>query len=193
MKACRQRLLLCGSRAESHAILFSVVSVIAPVSGGPMTFPLGGRFHPGAFPPQALPCFCGTMPHLTSWPSFRCSRCYTWPPILPSGKNDQDLPRSPNHCCYRPCSPTPGRPPALCPFAMARVLSSENLTSSTLPKVTLTGLNHFSPKAYGLQHPCLRLTAGVADSRPRLGTRCAGSTLSRWHLRPLAIRRLVAH
>ncbi len=33
VKACRQR-------AESHAILFSFVSVIAQVSVGPMTFPL---------------------------------------------------------------------------------------------------------------------------------------------------------
>jgi len=32
-----------------------------------------------------------------------------------SRKNGQDLPRSPIPCCAMPCSPTPGRPPVLCP------------------------------------------------------------------------------
>ncbi len=41
----------------------------------------------------------------------------------------------------------------------------------------LTGLNRFSPKAYGLQPPCLRLTHAVTDTSPRLGIECAGSAL----------------
>ena len=53
----------------------------------------------------------------------------------------------------------------LLPIVKTVVLSSEKLTSSTLPQVSLTGLYHFSPKAYGLPHPCLRLTHAVTGDR----------------------------
>ena len=57
----------------------------------------------------------------------------------------------------------------------------------------LTGLNHFSPKAYGLHPLCLRLTHAVTGAGPRLDTECGGSPLLRRHSHPLANRRLVAH
>lgn len=49
---------------------------------------------------------------------------------------------------------------------MATVMvSSEKLTSSTLPQVSLTGIHHFSLAADGLPHPRLRLTPAVTGSR----------------------------
>ena len=51
------------------------------------------------------------------------------------------------------------------PMATTVMVSSEKLTSSTLPQVSLTGLNHFSLAAYGLPHPCLRLTHAVTGHR----------------------------
>ena len=39
----------------------------------------------------------------------------------------------------------------------------------------------------GLQHPCLRLTHGITDLSPRLGTGCVGSTLSWWLFQPPAL------
>ncbi len=58
---------------------------------------------------------------------------------------------------------------------------------------SLTGLNRFNPKVYGLQPPCLRLTHAVTDMSPRLGMECAGSALFQWHLQPPAVRHFVAH
>ena len=55
----------------------------------------------------------------------------------------------------------------LLPIAMAVMVSSDKLTSSTLPQVSLTGLNHFNLPAYGLPPPCLRLTSAVTDRRPK--------------------------
>ena len=57
----------------------------------------------------------------------------------------------------------------------------------------VTRLNRFSPKACGLQPPCLRLTEAVADTGPRLGMKCVGSTLLQWLSQPPVTRRLVAH
>ena len=61
----------------------------------------------------------------------------------------------------------PGEATRPLPIAMAVMVSSDKLTSSTLPQVSLTGLNHFSLTAYGLPHPCLRLTSAVTDRRPK--------------------------
>ena len=49
------------------------------------------------------------------------------------------------------------------------------------PKCRLTGLNHFSPKAYGLHDPCLRLATHVTARHSRLGSACAGSALREQH------------
>jgi hypothetical protein len=57
-------------------------------------------------------------------------------------------------------------------------LPSGKLTPLAIPKTVLTGLNHFSPKAYGLRHFCLCLTHGVTNVCPRLDTEYGGSTIS---------------
>jgi hypothetical protein len=66
-------------------------------------------------------------------------------------------------------------------------------TLSHLRFRTLTGLDHFSHMAYGLQSPCLRLTYAVTDAGPKLGMECAGSSLFQSHFQRPATRHLVAH
>ena len=57
------------------------------------------------------------------------------------------------------------RKPAMIARKPADDCEQLQLTSSTLPQVSLTGLHHFSLAAYGLPHPCLRLTPVVTGSR----------------------------
>ena len=130
-----------------------------------MTFPLQGRFHPRAFPPRALLRFTGTMPHLTSCPSFRCPRCYPCSSVLPLPEERSGSPTFTGSLLRHAVLSDPGEAACPLPFPRTVVWSSDQLTSSTLPQVSLTGLHHFSLAAYGLPHPCLRLTPAVTGSR----------------------------
>ncbi len=58
---------------------------------------------------------------------------------------------------------------------------------------SITGLNRFNPKAYGLPPPCLRLTRLVTETRPRLGMEWAGSALFQSHFQRPVVRHFVAH
>ena len=78
-----------------------------------------------------------------------------------------------------------GRPTPL-PNTRCRMVSSGQIKPSTIPQCILTGLYHFSPKAYGLSPLCLRLTGMVAHTGLRLDTKCGGSPLLGRHLQPLA-------
>ncbi len=133
------------------------------------------------------------MPHLTSSPSSQCPRYYTCPSILPLLEERLGSPTFTWFLLLHAVLSDPEEATDPLPFAMAVVVSSDKLTSSTLPKVSLTGLYHFSLSAYGLQHPYLRLTHVVTNIGSRLGTRCAGSALPRRLFQPLATKRLVAH
>ncbi len=67
--------------------------------------------------------------------------------------------------------------PTPLPKMRCRIVSSGQVKPSTIPRCTLTGLYHFSPKAYGLSPLCLRLTGLVTQTSPRLDTGCGGSPL----------------
>ena len=83
--------------------------------------------------------------------------------------------------------------PTPLPKTQCRMVSSGEFSPSTIPDLGLTGLYHFSPKAYGLSPLCLRLTRIVTHTGPRLDTRCGGSPLPGRHFQPLAKQCLVAH
>jgi len=77
-----------------------------------------------------------------------------------------------------------GRPTPL-PNTRCRMVSSGQIKPSTIPQCTLTGLYHFSPKAYGLSPLCLRLTSRVTHTGSRLDTKRGGSPLLGRHFQPL--------
>jgi hypothetical protein len=79
------------------------------------------------------------------------------------------------------------------PIADSVMLPSSNFKLSAIPDIKFTRLNHFSTKAYGLHHPCLRLDRNVTVTNSRLGTGLGGFPLSRRYFQPLATKRLVAH
>jgi hypothetical protein len=155
-------------------------------SGVLMTFPLWDWFYPRSFPPRALPRFNGTMTYLTSWQSSRFPRFYTCPSILSLLKELSGPPTFTYPLLLHAMLSDPEDAMYICPFAIYMILPSGFSTPSAIPQTVLTGLNHFSPKAYGLQYSCLRLTHGVTDVSSRLGTGCVGSTLSWWLFQPLA-------
>ena len=72
------------------------------------------------------------------------------------------------------------------PKSRCRMVSSGQVKPSTIPQCTLTGLYHFSPKAYGLSPLCLRLTSRVTHTGSRLDTKCGGSPLPGRHFQPPA-------
>ena len=107
-------------------------------------------------------------------------------------QSGEDLPR---HCvALMTCRALrPRGCPTSLPKAQCRIVSSGEFNPSTIPDLGLTGLNHFSPKAYGLSPLCLRLPGMVTHTDPRLDTRCGGSPLPERHFQPLVTQRLVAH
>jgi hypothetical protein len=109
--------------------------------------------------------FLGTMPHLTSCPSSRCPRCYPCSSVLPLPEERSGSPTFTGSLLRHAVLSDPGEAAGPLPFPRTAVGSSDRLTSSTLPQVSLTGLHHFSLAAYGLPHPCLRLTDAVTGHR----------------------------
>jgi hypothetical protein len=105
------------------------------------------------------------MPHLTSCPSSRCPRCYPCSSVLPLPEERSGSPTFTGSLLRHAVLSDPGEAARPLPFPRTAVWSSDKLTSSTLPQVSLTGLHHFSLAAYGLPHPCLRLTPAVTGSR----------------------------
>ena len=87
-------------------------------------------------------------------------------------KSCQDLPRSPHHFCYMPCSQTPGAPHVSALYRCMRCcfLSCRHHQPLQQP---IFGAQSLQPMAYGLQPPYLRLTCGVTGTSPRLVTECA--------------------
>ena len=57
--------------------------------------------------------------------------------------------------------------PTPLPKTQCRMVSSGEFSPSTIPDLGLTGLYHFSPKAYGLSPLCLRLTPHRYPYRPK--------------------------
>ena len=111
---------------------------------------------------------------------------YTCPPILSSLKELSGPPTFTYPLLLHAMLSDPEDAMYICPWVIYMMLLSGLTTPSAIPQTVLTGLNHFNPKAYGLQYSCLRLTHGVTDVSPRLGTGCVGSTLSWWLFQPLA-------
>jgi hypothetical protein len=155
----------CHPSARSHPILSGCVSASIQISVEPSAFPLQGRFSPGAFPPRALPRFISTMPHLTSRSSSRWPRYYPCSSVLPLPEERPGSPTFTGPLLRHAVLSDPEEATRPLPMATTVMVSSEKLTSSTLPQVSLTGLHHFSLAAYGLPHPCLRLTPAVTGSR----------------------------
>ncbi len=133
------------------------------------------------------------MTHLTSPPPSRRPRCLHL--FVGTAFPGRAIRISHVHCVAlmtcRALRPR-GRPTPL-PKMRCRMVSSGKVKPSTIPNIILTGLYHFSPKAYGLPPLCLRLTRTVTRTGPRLDTRRGGSPLPGRHFQPLAIQRLVAH
>ena len=107
-------------------------------------------------------------------------------------KSYQDLSRLISCFDCMPCSMTPevSHIPALLPV-YGILLSNVAKFSATSNIRFVTELNHFSPVAYGLQYPCLRLTCIVTNTSPRLGMECAGSALLQSHFQRLATSHFV--
>ena len=105
------------------------------------------------------------MSPLTSCPSSRCPRCYPGSSVLPLPEERPGSPTFTGSLLRHAVLSDPEEATRLLPIPNTGVWSSDQLTSSTLPQVSLTGLNHFSLAAYGLPHPGLRLTPAVTGSR----------------------------
>ncbi len=113
------------------------------------------------FPRPALPGFNGTMEHLTSCDSFRCSCVLNLFINTSSLKKPQDLPRLQLIFICMPGSSTPERPQQTAHMCLSWccLLTLRNHQPSQIS--SLTGLNHFNQTASGLQTLCLRLTSTV--------------------------------
>ena len=144
-----------------------------------------------AAPPRVLPSTGVTPLHRYYDPSDFLG---TISPSLPTGlvrryctpsQSTQDLPRSPVSFDCMPCSQTPGTSHAAALYRGARCCLLGYLNHRPSHTLNLTGLNHFNPKAYGLQPLCLGLARAVARADPRLDTECGGSPLLRRDFHPL--------
>ena len=133
------------------------------------------------------------MTHLTSRRLSQPPRFYTCRPILSSLKEPPGSPTFTYSLLLHAMLSDPENASYVCPFPTYAILPSGILKPLAIPTRFFYGAQSLQPSAYGLQHPCLRLTQGVTDLGSRLGTGCVGSTLSRWNFHPRVSRRLVAH
>ena len=113
------------------------------------TFLLKESLYLESFPLQELPCFTGTMTHLTSWPSFRLPRFYTCQPILSFRKEQSGYPTFTYLLSLHAVLSDPGGVIYLCHISRYIIVLSELTTSSATPEDRINGAQSLQP--YGLR------------------------------------------